>query len=83
MGVANSMSGTTANLTPAPRRPISVGLTCWRWQRRRARAITRLAEQWVVTLQLNQRPHGLRRDIECQVSGKNVDRFIGEFMRRC
>ncbi len=77
------MNGAIANPAPAPRPAISVGLTCWRWQRRRARQITQLAEQWEVTLQLNQRSRGLRRDIECQVSGKNVDRFIGEFMRRC
>jgi hypothetical protein len=36
-----------------------------------------------VTLQLTQHIHGLRLEIECQVSGENVERFIGEFARRC
>jgi len=36
-----------------------------------------------VSLQLTERIHGLRRDIQCQVTGKNVDRFIGEFARHC
>jgi len=36
-----------------------------------------------VTLQLTQHIHGLRREIECTVWGDNVDRFIGEFGRRC
>ena len=66
----------------APGKPICVGLTCWLWQRRE-RTIAELAERLGVTLQLTQHIHGLRREIECQVSGKNVDRFIGEFVRRC
>jgi hypothetical protein len=66
-----------------PGKPILVGLTCWRWQRSRAQAIIRLAQRLGVTLQLTERLHGLRREIECQVSGANVDRFIGEFVRRC
>ncbi|MDP3069083.1 MAG: hypothetical protein Q8N18_02290 [Opitutaceae bacterium] len=77
------MKGAIATLAHAQAKPISVGLTCWRWQRRRARRIVELAQQLEVNLQLKQRPRGLHRDIECQVSGKNVDRFIGEFMRRC
>ena len=64
-------------------KPISVGLTCWRWQRRRVRDIDQLAARLGVTLQLTQRGRGLRRDIDCQVSGRNVDQFIGEFVRRC
>lgn len=72
-----------AAISPAEHKPISVGLTCWRWQRRRAVRIVELAREMEVTLQQTQRCHGLHRDIECQVSGKNVDRFIGEFMRRC
>ena len=81
--VTAAMKGATATISSAQRRPISVGLTCWRWQRQRALRIIELAQQLEVTLQLTQHRHGLRRDIECQVSGKNVDRFIGEFMRRC
>ncbi|MSU50334.1 MAG: hypothetical protein EXS37_14815 [Opitutus sp.] len=76
------MKPTTANLERAPRKPISVGLTCWLWQRR-ARTIAQLAQRLGVTLKLTQQIRGLRREIECQVSGKNVDRFIGEFMRHC
>jgi hypothetical protein len=63
-------------------KPISVGLTCWLWERR-TRAIRELGQRLGVTLQLTQHIRGLRRDIECQVSGKNVDRFIGEFVRHC
>ncbi len=77
------MKGVTATIALAPAKPISLGLTCWRWQRTRALRIVELAEHLRVNLELNQRPHGLHRDIDCQVSGKNVDRFIGEFMRRC
>jgi hypothetical protein len=58
-----------------------LGLTCWRWQRGRVRALVELAERLGVKLQVTQRLHGLRREIECQVSGENVDRFIGEFVR--
>jgi hypothetical protein len=75
------MSATVSN-SPTDRARISVGLTCWRWQRRRALRIIQLAEQLDVNLQMTQRGHGLRREIECRISGKNVDRFIGEFMRR-
>lgn len=64
-------------------KPICVGLTCWRWEWRRDRAILRLAERLGVTVQLTQRLHGLHRDIEARVSGQNVDRFIGEFVRHC
>ena len=63
-------------------RPIAVGLTCWLWERR-TRAIRELGQRLGVTLRLTQHIRGLRRDIECQVSGKNVDRFIGEFVRHC
>jgi len=64
-------------------KPISIGLTCWLWEWRRFRAITRLAHSLGVTLQLRQRRRGLRRDIEGEVSGPNVDRFICEFARNC
>jgi hypothetical protein len=63
-------------------KPISLGLTCWLWQRR-ARTIMELAQRLGVTLKLTEHIHGLRREIQCQVSGDNVDRFIGEFVRRC
>jgi len=76
------MKPTTTKFDHAPARPISLGMTCWFWQRR-ARNIAQLAQRLGVTLQLTQHIHGLRRQIECQVSGENVDRFIGEFMRHC
>jgi len=68
--------------TPLPK-PICIGLTCWRWQTSRALAIVKLADQLGVTVQLTQRIHGLHREIEAQVSGRNVDRFLGEFVRHC
>jgi hypothetical protein len=76
------MKPTTTPVERAPGKPICVGLTCWLWQRR-VRTIAQLAERTGVTLELTQRIRGLHRKIECQVSGKNVDRFIGEFVRRC
>lgn len=76
------MKPTTTHFERASAKPISMGLTCWLWQRR-GRTIAQLAQRTGVTVELTQRIHGLRRDIECQVSGENVDRFIGEFMRRC
>jgi hypothetical protein len=72
-------------ITPLDRvsgKPICVGLTCWLWERRE-RTIAQLAQSLGVTLKITQHIHGLHREIECQVSGKNVDRFIGEFVRRC
>lgn len=76
------MKPTTTPFERAPGKPISVGLTCWLWQRR-VRTIAQLAQRTGVTLELTQHIRGLHREIECQVSGKNVDRFIGEFVRRC
>ena len=76
------MKTTKAPGEPVVSRPISVGLTCWLWQRRE-RTIAELAQRLGVTLKLTQHIHGLRREIECQVSGANVDQFIGEFVRRC
>ena len=64
-------------------KPISFGLSCWRWERRRYRTILELARQWDVTLELRESCHGLRRDIEGVVSGRNVDRFLSEFVRTC
>lgn len=66
-----------------PSKPICVGLTCWRWERARPRELLRLAKQLGVTVELTERIHGLRREIEARVSGRNVDRFIGEFVRHC
>jgi hypothetical protein len=63
-------------------KPICVGMTCWLWQRRAAR-IMQLAQRLGVKLQLTEHVHGLRREIQCQVWGENVDRFIGEFVRHC
>jgi len=40
-----------------------------------------LAQSVGVTLELRQTCRGLRRDIEGEVSGRNVDRFIAEFAR--
>ena len=76
------MKSTSNKMEHPPEKPISVGLTCWRWQRP-ARTIAQLAQRLGVTLQLTQHIRGLRREVECQVSGKNVDRFIGEFIRHC
>jgi hypothetical protein len=64
-------------------KPICVGLTCWLWEMRKPKAILELAQKMGVTVQLTQKVHGLRREIEAQVSGQNVDRFIGEFVRNC
>lgn len=64
-------------------KPICVGLTCWRWQSSRAKNISELAQRLGVTLRLKQEMHGLHREIRAEVSGRNVDRFIGEFARHC
>ncbi len=73
----------TTKSKPQSANPISVGLSCWLWERERVRRIVRLGEKWGVNLKLTQHIHGLRRDIRCQITGPNVDRFIGEFARRC
>ena len=75
-------TSSTPPVTP-PDRPICVGLTCWRWEWWRSQAILRLAAKMGVTVHLTQRLHGLHREIEARVSGHNVDRFIGEFVRHC
>ncbi len=64
-------------------KPICVGLTCWRWEKTKARVILALGQKFGVKIQLTERIHGLRREIEAQVSGSNTDRFIGEFVRHC
>jgi hypothetical protein len=77
------MAENSETLIPKPftPKPILLGLTCWRWQSGRVRALVELAERLGVKLQVTTRLRGLRREIECQVSGDNVDRFIGEFVR--
>ncbi len=65
-----------------PSKPICVGLTCWFWQRK-GRVVLKLAQSMDVTVELKERIHGLHRDIEARVSGRNVDRFISEFVRHC
>ena len=62
---------------------ITLGLTCWLWDWGRRRAISQLARRTGVNVQLTQHFHGLRREIECVVSGENVDKFVGEFVRHC
>ncbi len=64
-------------------KPICVGLTCWRWQREKGQAIVGLAQQIGVQVRLTESISGLRRHIEAEVSGRNTDRFIGEFVRHC
>lgn len=64
-------------------KPICVALTCWRWQSGRVKAISETAKRLGVTLQLRQKTHGLHREIQAEVSGRNVDQFIGEFARNC
>ena len=77
------MNTTPASVEPRVSKPIRVGLTCWLWQRSRRRVILQIAQATGVTVRLTHRIRGLHREIECQVSGPNVDRFIGEFARRC
>jgi hypothetical protein len=67
----------------APSCPIRIGLTCWLWERHRYVAIVQLAHHLGVTLQLTQHYRGLFREIEGEVSGENVDRFLSEFARHC
>jgi hypothetical protein len=67
----------------AANKPISIGLTCWLWQARRRCTIVELAADLGVKLEIRQRRHGLRVEIEGEVSGENVDQFISEFARHC
>ncbi len=64
-----------------PSKPIRVDLTCWRWERTRSQALLQLAQRLGLTVELTEQSHGLHREIEARVSGRNVDRFIGEFVR--
>jgi hypothetical protein len=66
-----------------PSKPICVALTCWRWQSQKSKAIVELAQRLDVSVQMTQKIHGLTREITAEVSGRNVDRFIGEFVRHC
>ena len=77
------MEATNQPTDQLPTRSICVGLTCWRWESGRSQAIVRLAQKLGVTVRLTQKIHGLRREIEAQVTGQNIDRFIGEFVRNC
>ncbi len=77
------MDTQTAPVPAASTKPICVGLTCWRWQKTKARVILGLGQKFGVKIQLTERISGLRREIEAQVSGANTDRFIGEFVRHC
>jgi hypothetical protein len=71
----------TSQMEKIAAKPICVGLTCWRWQRGRAKAISEIAQRAGVTLKLTETIRGLHREISAEVSGRNVDRFIGEFAR--
>lgn len=64
-------------------KPISIGLTCWRWQKGKAHAILRLAQEVGVKVRITERIRGLRREINAEVTGENTDRFIGKFVRQC
>jgi len=62
-------------------KPIRVGLTCWLWERNRSQEIKKLAQRLGVSVDVSEKIHGFHREIEAQVSGQNVDHFIGEFAR--
>jgi hypothetical protein len=72
---------------PAPdyasMKPISIGLTCWRWQKGKAQAILRIAQEVGVKVRITEHIRGLRREINAEVTGENTDQFIGEFVRQC
>jgi hypothetical protein len=80
--VKAAMPSSSPKPEPFVAKPICLGLSCWRWQRRGA-VIVKLARGLGVQLQLTERVSGLRREIDCRISGENADRFIGEFIRRC
>lgn len=77
------MKTSTPPFEKSPAKPICVGLTCWRWERKRTQAILLLAQSLGVTVQLTEKISGLHREIEAHVSGGNTDRFITEFARHC
>lgn len=63
-------------------KPIRVGFTCWRWETQRPKALLQLAQRLGVNVKVTVKNRWLQRDVEAQVSGRNVDHFIGEFARR-
>ena len=75
------MEAIDSPIPPLEAKPICVGLTCWRWESNRPQAILRLGQRLGVTIKLTERIHGLRREIQAEVTGRNIDRFIGEFVR--
>jgi hypothetical protein len=77
------MEAPATSTVPYSSKPICVGLTCWRWESQRPQAIIRLAQRLGVTVRLTEKIRGLRREIEAEVSGQNIDHFIGEFVRHC
>jgi hypothetical protein len=77
------MEAIQAPTIPLEAKPICVGLTCWRWESKRTQAIIRLGHRLGLTIKLTERIHGLRREIQAEVTGHNIDRFIGEFVRHC
>ena len=84
--VSASFGGMDACSTPiddAAIKTIRVGLTCWLWELGRSKAIVELGKRMGVTVQLTQKVRGLYRDIDAEVSGQNVDRFLSEFVRHC
>lgn len=62
-------------------KPIRVGFTCWRWETQRPKALLQLAQKLGVSVKVTVKNRWLQRDVEAQVSGRNVDHFIGEFAR--
>jgi len=75
------MKQTTSVSEVMPTKPIRVGFTCWRWETQRPKAILSLAQRLGVNVKLTVKNRWLQRDVEAQVSGRNVDNFIGEFAR--
>lgn len=75
------MESQVVTLKPMPTKPIRVGFTCWRWETQRPKALVRLAKNLGLTVKISVKNRWLQRDIEAQVSGRNVDSFIGEFAR--
>lgn len=77
---AMKATASTPEILPASK-PICVGFTCWRWETQRPKALLQLAQKLGVTMKLSVKNRWLQRDVEAQVSGRNVDHFIGEFAR--
>jgi len=75
----NASSSVATTVSAA--RPIRVGFTCWRWETQRPKAMLNLAQRLGVTVKVTVKNHWLHRDVEAQVSGRNVDHFLGEFAR--